>query len=118
MASKESYSQILERLEPPPDLEKVITCKLCGGTMHWFLVNKQVGFWLHHGEDLQRCADRNPMMKGKPMIAQNMKFYRKIHDLWNEKVKGIAARQDTRKRQKLPKLQALHVQSYAPAKAQ
>jgi len=96
-----SYSQIIEALKPETNLEKVITCKMCGQPMYWFMINEVVGFWLHRGKDVAICSSLNPMMKGKPVIAQNMKFYKKIYGLWQEKVQDYADRQNTRKRKKL-----------------
>jgi hypothetical protein len=90
-------------LQPPDDLNKVIRCKLCGLPMHWFQINKQVGYWLHRGEDVKVCAAKNPMMNGKPLIAHSVTFYKKIYVLWKEKMEEIA-RQNSGKRQKLSKL--------------
>jgi len=88
-------------LETPCDLNKVIVCKLCGEEMHWQSINEYVGFWLHKGKSIQKCGGLNPLMKGKPMIAQNMGYYYKVKKMWKELVTVRNARQNSRKSKKM-----------------
>ncbi len=104
MAKQRSYSEVLKKLETPVDLDKVRVCKLCGELMHWQEINRHVGFWIHKDEAIKKCAEANPLMKGKPVIAQNMQFYTKTRDLWKEMVEVLNARQNPRKRQNMHKL--------------
>ena len=98
LANKRTYSQVLEQLQIQPEHNKVITCKLCGELMHWLQINDYVGFWVHQDEAIAKCAKMNPMATGTPLIAQNMWYYKKIFELWKEKVESDGTRQNTRKR--------------------
>jgi hypothetical protein len=65
--------------------------------MHWLQVNRNVGFWVHRGDDVKVCAAKNPMMLGKPVVAHRNQFYRDVYQLWMEKVQSLA-RPHSRKR--------------------
>ncbi len=104
MATERAYRQRLEELKIQPDHNKVITCKLCGGLMHWLQINEYVGFWLHHGKDLEECAKKNPLIKGKPVVAQNMRYYRVLAEQWKKLAEENVVRQNARSRKKMHKL--------------
>jgi len=90
---KITYSQVLEKLSLPPDTDKVKRCNFCGNLLHLIKVNDIVGFWVHKGEDVQKCEEANKMYPGKPMIVQNMNFYREMKNIWM----GIRQAKENRK---------------------
>ena len=75
---KVTYAQVLEKLSLPEDTDKVKGCKFCGNYLHLVKVNDIVGFWIHKGEDVVKCGEKNTVYPGKPMIVQNMNFYREM----------------------------------------
>lgn len=79
---KITYEQVLEKLSLPPDTDKVKRCKFCGNLLHLIKVNNIVGFWVHKGEDVQKCGEANTLHPGKPMIVQNMNYYRQMGSIW------------------------------------
>jgi len=79
---KITYEQVLDKLSVPVDIDKVKVCKFCGELMHLIKVNKLVAFWVHKGEDVEKCARKNTFEKGHPMIAQNMMFYKQMTEIW------------------------------------
>jgi hypothetical protein len=79
---KITYSQVLDKLSLPPDTDKVKRCSFCGNLLHLIKVNPIVGFWVHKGEDVKKCGEANKMHPGKPMIVQNMNFYRRMAEIW------------------------------------
>ena len=79
---KVTYAQVLEKLALPLDTDKVKGCNFCGNYLHLVKVNSIVGFWVHRGEDVKTCGDQNTVYIGKPMIVQNMNFYRQMASIW------------------------------------
>lgn len=77
-----SYKQMLKTLEIPEGTPETIICQACQKPMHWHPINKYAGYWLHKGEDIDYCSTRNPLHPGKPLIAQNLHFYRTIGAVW------------------------------------
>ena len=82
--TKKSYAEVLESINLPKDIPETIKCKMCGEPMQLLRVNPQIGFWLHHGKSLIVCGQKNCLHPGKPMIAQNMKFYKGVIEAWKE----------------------------------
>lgn len=79
---KPKYSEILEKLSLPADTDKVKKCEFCNGLLHLIRVNDMVGFWVHKGDDVTQCGEKNLVYPGKPMIVQNMNFYRQMAQIW------------------------------------
>lgn len=79
---KITYQDVLDKLSLPEDTDKVKGCNFCGGYLHLVKVNPIVCFWVHRGEDVKTCGDKNKVYLGKPMIVQNMNFYRQMASIW------------------------------------
>ena len=79
---KVTYAQVLDKLSLPLDTPTTKKCMFCGNPLHLIRVNNIVGFWVHKGEDVQKCAESNKQFPGKPMIVQNMNFYRRMGEIW------------------------------------
>lgn len=82
LGKPKTYSKMLEQLKIPKNIPKKITCKFCGEPMYLTPINDFVCFWIHKGKSIKVCADKNPFHPGHPMIVQNMKLYKTIHDAW------------------------------------
>lgn len=75
---------MLKHLALPENVPKTIKCRICGEPMYWLQINPQIGYWLHHGKSIDVCAQKNPFHPGKPVIAQNLHFYKKMLEVWKE----------------------------------
>lgn len=84
MAKRKTYAEILEQIAIPENTPETITCRLCGEPMHLLKINPYVAFWIHKKQSIIKCGQANDLHPGRPMIAQNMKFYKGIIDVWNE----------------------------------
>lgn len=84
MEKPRTYRDVLEHLKISPDTPETKTCRMCGEPMHLTKVNDQVCFWIHKGESIKICGEKNVLNKGYPLIARNMQIYRDIKDLWSK----------------------------------
>jgi len=85
-----TYEQVLQKLELPVDIDKVKVCKFCNQYLHLIKVNRLIAFWVHKGEDVEKCAEKNPLYPGCPMVAQNMSLYKTLVEIW----KGMMERKN------------------------
>lgn len=81
---KMTYEQVLRKLEVPVDTDKVKTCKFCGGLLHMVKINRLTNFWVHKDTaSVEKCASKNTLHPGHPIIVQNIDYYKKMADVWN-----------------------------------
>lgn len=80
---------MMEALQIPDNVPQTIKCQGCGEPMVWQPINKWAGYWLHKDKSIDICASKNPLHPGKPLIAQNLHFYRTVGGIW-EQVMGVS----------------------------
>ena len=81
---QKTYKQVLDTIRLPPDTPKTITCRLCGAPMRLLKINPYVAYWVHDNEGIIQCGKVNGLHPGRPMIAQNLLYYRKIQEVYRD----------------------------------
>ena len=77
MSKYATYKDVLEKLELTPDTPETRTCKFCNEPMHIVRLNKHIAFWVHKDKSIEICGEKNPAVKGKPVVLNNIYSFQK-----------------------------------------